>query len=70
MRFQVIKLLFETLKNEKFLHDIQTKCGGNIANEILNVAIDTDRTFKLKCPKRNTCGILGDPQGKVINQGF
>ena len=28
---------------------IQTKCG-NIANEILNAAIDTERTFKCKWP--------------------
>ena len=37
------------MKNEKFLLDIQTKCG-NIANEILNVAIDAERTFKCKWP--------------------
>ena len=37
------------MKNEKFLLDIQTKCG-NIANKILNVAIDTERTFKCKWP--------------------
>ena len=37
------------MKNEKFLLDIQTKCG-NTPNEILNVAIDTERTFKCKWP--------------------
>ena len=49
IRFQVIKLklLSETLKNEKFLPDIETKCG-DIANEILNVAVDAKRTFKCK----------------------
>ena len=43
IRFQVINLkhLCETLKNVKFLLDIQTKCG-NIANEILNAAIDAE----------------------------
>ena len=37
IRFQVIKLklLGETLKNEKFLLDIQTKCG-DITNKIVN----------------------------------
>ena len=30
------------MKNEKFLLDIQTKCG-DIANEILNAAIDAER---------------------------
>ena len=49
IRFQVINLkhLCETLKNVKFLLDIQTKCG-NIANEILNAAIDAEWTFKCK----------------------
>ena len=49
--FQVIKfkLLCETLKNEKFLLDIHTKCGDN-ANEILNAAIDAEKSFKCKCP--------------------
>ena len=37
------------MKNEKFLIDIQTKCG-DIANEILNVAIDAERIFKCKWP--------------------
>ena len=37
------------MKNEKFLLDIQTKCG-DIANEILNAAIDAERTFKWKWP--------------------
>ena len=37
------------MKNEKFLLDIQTKCG-DIANEILNAAIDAERTFKRKWP--------------------
>ena len=51
IRFQVIKLklLFETLKNEKFLIDIQTK-RGDIASEILNAAIDAERTFKYNWP--------------------
>ena len=42
-RFQVIKLklLCEILKNEKSLLDIQTKCD-DIANEILNAAIDAE----------------------------
>ena len=35
------------MKNEKFILDIQTKCG-DIANEILNAAIDAERTFKCK----------------------
>ena len=52
IRFQAIefKLLCETFKNEKFLFDIQTKCG-DIAYEILNAAIDTEQTFKCKWPK-------------------
>ena len=52
IRFHVIefKLLCETFKNEKFLFDIQTKCG-DIAYEILNAAIDTEQTFKCKWPK-------------------
>ena len=52
IRFQVIKLktLCETLKNEKFLLDIQTK-RDDIANKILNAAIDAERTFKCKWPK-------------------
>ena len=37
------------MKNNFFLLDIQTKCGG-IANEILNPVIDTERTFKCKWP--------------------
>ena len=37
------------MKNEKFLLDIQTKCG-DITNEILNAAIDAERTFKCKWP--------------------
>ena len=37
------------MKNEKFLLDIQAKCG-DIANEIPNVAIDTERTFRCKWP--------------------
>ena len=37
------------MKNEKFLLDIQTKCG-DIANEILDAAIDAERTFKYKWP--------------------
>ena len=44
------------MKNEKFLFDIQAKCG-NIANELLNAAIDVERTFKCKWAKVNddTC---------------
>ena len=30
--------------------DIQTKCG-DIANQLLNAAIDAERTFKCKWPK-------------------
>ena len=43
MRYQVIKLKFlcETLKNEKFLLDIQTK-RGYITIEILNAATDAE----------------------------
>ena len=33
------------MKNEKFLRDIQIKYS-DIANEILNAAIDAERTFK------------------------
>ena len=33
------------MKKEKFLLDIQTKCG-DVANEILNVSIDDEQTFK------------------------
>ena len=44
IRFQVIKLLCETLRNEKFLLDIHTKCG-DIPNEVLNATIDAERTF-------------------------
>ena len=32
------------IKNEKFLLDIQTKCA-DIANEILDAAIDAERTL-------------------------
>ena len=51
IRFQVIKvkLLCETLKNKKILLEIQTKYG-NITNEVLNVAIDVELTFKCKWP--------------------
>ena len=35
------------MENEKFLLDIQTKCG-DIASEILNAVIDAERTFKCK----------------------
>ena len=52
-RFYVIKLKLYVkhwkMKNEKFLFDIQTKCS-DIANEILNAAIDAERTFKCKWP--------------------
>ena len=44
------------LKNEKFLLDIQTKCG-NIANEILNRVIDAEQTFKRKWPHSLFCPI-------------
>ena len=37
------------MKNEKFLLDIQRK-RGDIVNEILNAAIDAERTFKYKLP--------------------
>ena len=37
------------MKNEKLLLDIQTKCG-DIADEILNTAIDAERAFKCKWP--------------------
>ena len=43
------------MKNEKFLLDIQTKFG-DIAIEILNAAIDADRTFKCKWPKKKIDG--------------
>ena len=43
------------MKNEKFLLYIQTKCS-DIANKILNVAIDAEQTFKCKWPK----GVLID----------
>ena len=55
IRFQVIKLKFlcEAFKNEKWkilAWYSQTKCG-DITNEILNVAIDAERTLKCKWPK-------------------
>ena len=37
------------MKNEKFLLDIQTKYG-DIAYEIVNVAIDAEQTFKCRRP--------------------
>ena len=37
------------MKNEKFLLDIQTKCA-DMANEIINAAIDAERTFKCNWP--------------------
>ena len=37
------------MKNEKFLLDIQIKCG-DIANEILNAATDAERMFRCKWP--------------------
>ena len=52
VRLIKLKLLCETLKNEKFLLDIQTKCN-NIANKILNAAIDAEQTFKCKWPKKS-----------------
>ena len=39
------------MKNEKFWLDIQTKCS-DIANKILNAAIDAEQTFKYKWPKQ------------------
>ena len=39
------------MKNVKFLLDIQTKCS-DLANEILNAAIDAERTFKCEWPYR------------------
>ena len=39
------------MKNEKCLLDIQTKCGA-IASEVLNAAIDAERTFKCKWPNK------------------
>ena len=41
-------------KNEKLLHDIQTKCS-HIANETLNVVINTEWTFKCKWPTLFYC---------------
>ena len=38
------------MKNEKFLLDIQTKCGV-FANEILYATINAERTFECKWPK-------------------
>ena len=38
------------MKNEKFLLEIQKKCG-DIANKIPNAATDAERTFKCKWPK-------------------
>ena len=49
------------MKNEKFLLDIQTKCG-DIANEILNAAIDAERTFKCKWPNIS-CTYAKDRKG-------
>ena len=44
------------MKSEKFLLDIQTKCG-NIANKILNAAIEIEQTFKCKWPIAPTSAI-------------
>ena len=54
------------MKNEKFLLDIQTKCG-NITNKILNAAIDAERTFKCKWPHVSSKASVnwGVPQGSV-----
>ena len=38
------------MKNEKFLFNIQKKCG-DIANKILNAANDAEQTFKCKWRK-------------------
>ena len=37
------------MKNEKFLLDIQTK-SGDIADQILNAAIDAEQTSRCKWP--------------------
>ena len=67
IRFQVLKLKLScvTLKNEKFLPDITTKCG-DIANDILNAAIDAERTFKCKWPYLITRKIL--PYLHIMNK--
>ena len=52
------------MKNQKFLLNIQTKCG-DIANEILNAAIDTERN-KWRC-KWNKCKWTLIPQ-KVLRR--
>ena len=36
---------------EKFLLDIQTKCD-DIPNEIVNVAVDTEQTFRCNWPNK------------------
>ena len=46
------------MKNEKVLLNIQTK-WANIANEILNAAIDAEQTFKCKWPYDVLVGALG-----------
>ena len=52
------------MKNEKFLFDIQTKCS-DIANEILNVVIDAEQTFKWKWPQHTECWSSSITRGKV-----
>ena len=46
------------MKNEKVLLNIQTK-WADIANEILNAAIDAEQTFKCKWPFYVLVGALG-----------
>ena len=54
------------MKNEKFLLDIQTKCG-DIANQILNVATDAEQTFKCKWP--NMLDLFEVPKFTQIKTG-
>ena len=55
---EYVSIQYETLKNEKFLLDIVTK-RGDIANKILNAAIDAERTFKCKWVNVEAClGLL------------
>ena len=52
------------MKNEKFLLDIQTKCG-DIANESLNTANDAERTFKCKWPYIGQPDLNSEPNKEV-----
>ena len=47
------------MKNEKFLLDVQAKCG-DIANEILNASVDDEQTFKCNWPKDMMDGVIGN----------